>query len=145
MQWTVDFGWRGHKSTVEATRQFNATFFVDSARRRVDAGAQPGNLVKEGPVRVRPAPASGQPSTRHRHQSGDRPALCDCGAPAAVAPTFTLPPDTPTSRGRPSGAIAPLPLTTSTDTYLFTAIVGTFVIGLLWLLWVASIKPILGR
>jgi hypothetical protein len=53
-----------------------------------------------------------------------------------------LPPD---NGSHPPPARASLPLSAPADTYLLTAMAGAFVLGLLWLLWVASIKPILGR
>lgn len=143
LQWTVAFVLEhGHKSTVEATRQFNATVLVAGSSSG-SPGLSPGSARSTRVQSAQPTPASGRAVTTP-HQSTTAPAPAIAPSSAAVAPTFTLPPDTPTSH-RPPGAIAPLPLTTATDTYLFTAIVGTFVIGFLWLLWVASIKPILGR
>lgn len=139
VHWTVEL-LAGHgKKAPAITHTFFGTVIVD--------GSTPGrspNLVGV-PTSRPPSAQSGQPSTPASTPSGVPTGPSTAAAqPAYPTPTATLTPD-PGTRGRKSGAIAPLPLATSTDTYLFTAFVGTVVLGLLWLLWIASIKPILGR
>jgi hypothetical protein len=145
VRWTFAFVLNhGHKSTVEATRNFDASIVVGGSNERNSPG-----LVSPGAVPSRTAAGAGAPSSPAAgatpittpHQSA-----AVTGAPAsAPTPTITLPPDTGASRHGNPGSIAALPLESSTDTYVFTALVGTVVIGVLWLLWIASIKPILGR
>lgn len=143
LNWTVAFVLgHGRKSTVEATRSFNASILVggSSGGRGL---VSPGD-ARSTPIRSANPPASPRNVVTTPHQSASRSSAATVPAPA-VASTITLPPDTGATHRANPAAIAPLPLAAAADTYLFTGIVGTFVIGFLWLLWVASIRPILGR
>jgi hypothetical protein len=138
--WTVAFVLdHGHRSTVEATRDFHAMILVAPSTGRDN---NPG-LVSSGVV----PPAAGRPSSTVPTAASrvTTPHVSAAAPVPSATPTITLPPDTGAPTHPKPGTLAALPLATPADTYLFTALVGTFVIGMLWLLWVASIKPILGR
>lgn len=134
----------GHKSIVETTREFNATIVVAGSSK----GNSPGlvNTVSPGstPARTTESTSSSRNVVTTPHQAAGVTGSAAAQPASSAPPTFTLPADTGAARPPNPEAIAPLPDTTA-DTYLFTAVAGTFLIGLLWLLWVASIKPILGR
>ena len=148
LHWTVEFlvgPGHGHKTTVEATRTFNAAIHVDAATPVSRPGqVSPGDAQATALRSAAPSATVGNVVTTP-HQT-PRPGGSESALPAtAPPPTISLAPDSGAGRRPNPAAIAPLPLAAAADTYVFTAIVGTFVIGFLWLLWVASIKPILGR
>lgn len=138
VHWTVAFVLgHGRQSSVVSSRDFDATILV---------GPSTG---QRSPGLVNPVVVSSHPSTQPTGAPATNrltpvPASVVPSVPSAT-PTITLPPDVPGSQHPRPGAFAPLPQSAPADTYLFTAVVGTVVIGVLWLLWVASIKPILGR
>ena len=143
VHWTVAFVvGHGHNAATKAVHTFDATIVAAGTPMSSGGGAK-GGATGSGGTPPRSAGGAG-PTTVARPPATTRIVTAAPALPSP-APTITLPADRGGTSPHPARTVAYAPLANSTDTYLFTAFVGTLVIGALWLLWVASIKPILGR